>query len=251
VSCPITRQLPTAVNAVVQPAQSSWRCSMTREMSTARLVFSTSKKMPRRLVGRTAGGSGGGTWATKPGSGRLVTITGSTGASGLGWGTSAGGSSISSGAGAASTGFGFRGRYLLVVLRGFGDGAPVLRERVLVVTRRDIARVVGEFSLPMVGPGVARRRVDSCPGACESVVAPNAGRKMEHVDAARLEHARVRDGGGRRTVPARRAGGAADGEAALRCHPPRRRHQQRGGADLVHVRRGRDLLHDRAGQLQG
>src|SRR5262249_10579070 len=114
-----------------------------------RLVFSTSKKMPRRLVGRAAGGSGGGTWATKPGSGRLVTITASAGPSGSGWRTSAGGSRISSGAGAASGGFGFRGRDVVVVRLGFGDGAPVLRERVLVVTRPDIARVVGEFSLPM------------------------------------------------------------------------------------------------------
>src|SRR5262249_39241637 len=64
----------------------------------------------------------------------------------------------------ASTSFGFRGRDLAVVRLGFGDGAPVLRERVLVVTRRDIARVGGEFSLPIA----ARDRVDSCPAACES-----------------------------------------------------------------------------------
>src|SRR5262249_32480720 len=124
---------------------------MTREMSTARLVFSTSKKMPRRRVGRTTGGSGGGTWATKPSSGELVTITASTACGGSGSGSvaAAGGSLISAASGAASTGFGFRLRDRVLVRGVLGDCAPVLRERAEVVTWADIARAGGEFSLPV------------------------------------------------------------------------------------------------------
>ena len=87
VSWPITRQLPTAMNSVVQPTQSRARCSRTREMSPARLVFSTSKKMPRRREGRGGSGSGGRTRAANPASGTPVTITASTGASTAGSGS--------------------------------------------------------------------------------------------------------------------------------------------------------------------
>src|SRR5262249_55907895 len=99
-------------------------------------------------------GSGGGTWATKPGSGTLVTITASAAwGSGSGSVTAAGGSLTSAASGAASTGFGFCVRDRVLVRRVLGGCAPGLRERAEVGTRADIARAVGEFSLAVGGAG--------------------------------------------------------------------------------------------------
>src|SRR5262249_58869257 len=108
------------------------------------------KRRRRRGGGRTTGGWGGGRGATNPGSGRLVTITASTG-SGSGAGAAAAassGASWTSTSGGASTALGFRARVLgLARVVVVFDCAPVLRERAEVVTRRDIARAVCEFSL--------------------------------------------------------------------------------------------------------
>ena len=77
VSWPITRQFPIATNSVRQPARSTARCSITRAMCPALLVFSTSKKIARRFVGSGAAGAGGGTRAAKTGSGVASGTTGS------------------------------------------------------------------------------------------------------------------------------------------------------------------------------
>ncbi len=77
VSWLITRQLPTATNSVRQPARSVARCSISRAMRPGWLVFSTSKKMTRRLDGSAAAGAGGSMRAAKAGSGVASGTTGS------------------------------------------------------------------------------------------------------------------------------------------------------------------------------
>src|SRR5439155_1533754 len=60
VSWPITRQLPTATNSVLRPRWSMASRSITRSMCAGWLVFSTSKKIACRVVGRRRSGPGGG-----------------------------------------------------------------------------------------------------------------------------------------------------------------------------------------------
>ena len=69
VSWPITRQLPTATNSVLRPRWSMASRSITRSMCAGWLVFSTSKKIACRVVGRRRSGAGGGTRAANTGSG--------------------------------------------------------------------------------------------------------------------------------------------------------------------------------------
>src|SRR5439155_1083093 len=66
VSVPITRQFPTATNSVRPPRGSIARCSITRAMCAGWLAFSTSKKIPPRLVGSGGPGARGRPRAAKP-----------------------------------------------------------------------------------------------------------------------------------------------------------------------------------------
>ena len=148
-------------------------------MSAARLVFSTSKKMPRRREGRGGSGSGGRTRAANPASGTPVTITASTGASTAGSGSGGGGSGASAaatGSGSGGLAWGLRARDLGVVRRVFAVAAPVFRERFGVVTLRAIARPGAKFSFvtvawltragtPAIGPA---ERCRDGGGACGS-----------------------------------------------------------------------------------
>src|SRR5262245_32641861 len=80
VSWPTTRQLPTATRSVPRAIRSSARCAITFATCSGRLVFSTSKKIARRLVGRGRG-AGGITRAAKEGSGVAVIGSSVTGSS--------------------------------------------------------------------------------------------------------------------------------------------------------------------------
>ncbi len=123
VSWPITRQLPTATKSVRRPPRSTARCSITRAMWAARLVFSTSKKIARWAEGNGRSGGAGDTRSAKTGS--TWTVVRSAGS-----GASANVSTVASrGGGAASSGAFFRargvdtlvargGRFLVVFLGG-------------------------------------------------------------------------------------------------------------------------------------
>src|SRR5688572_7592643 len=100
----MTRQLPTAKNSVRRPLRSTARCAITREMCSARLVFSTSKKIARRLVGSGRSGGAGATRAASAGSGTDSATGGSvvvTSATGAGVGTRSGAGGTRSGRGRA------------------------------------------------------------------------------------------------------------------------------------------------------
>src|SRR5688500_14100273 len=100
----MTRQLPTAKNSVRRPLRSTARCAITREMCSARLVFSTSKNIERRLVGSGRSGGAGATRAASAGSGTESATGGSvvvTSAAGAGVGTGAGAGGTRSGRGRA------------------------------------------------------------------------------------------------------------------------------------------------------
>src|SRR5205823_3920592 len=96
-----TRQLPTATRSVVRVMRSTSRWASTRATWSARLEFSTSKKIPRRTDGCGRSGSGGGTRAAKSGSG-LEVATGSASAASAGGGAPGSSSGRASGASAAA-----------------------------------------------------------------------------------------------------------------------------------------------------
>src|SRR5206468_4517307 len=96
-----TRQLPTATRSVVRVMRSTSRWASTRATWSARLEFSTSKKIPRRTDGCGRSGSGGSTRAAKSGSG-LEVATGSASAASAGGGAPGSSSGRASGASAAA-----------------------------------------------------------------------------------------------------------------------------------------------------
>ncbi len=136
VSCPITRQFPTAVKSVSMPTRSIMRCRSTYSMSCARLVFSTSKKMPRRCSGRGRGAGGGPMRAANAGSGTIVTT-------GAGVASTTGSSGRVSGA-AASSGAAVRFRVRGWVLRFEVFLPSAVDDRFFVVTAEGIARPLGD-----------------------------------------------------------------------------------------------------------
>src|SRR5687768_3340005 len=152
----MTRQLPTAKNSVRRPLRSTARCAITREMCSARLVFSTSKKIARRLVGSGRSGGAGATRAASAGSGTESATGGSVVA------TSAAGAGVGSGAGAGGTRSG----------RGRARARPPRAE-----ARASSQRTVRD----RVALGLRRRN---------TVLPVPAGGPIEHVRGARLERGR-------------------------------------------------------------